>query len=175
MSILETDPPFGRGNTLGVSSVNDGKTWIGAGKVFLDCDPKTGVNYSNAPVHCVILRNRTGSALLPGTIVARTIDSATAISAGTTAFTAVVDEYLPATGVAVNDCFYGVLSGPCSILTAGTLAVGDVVKSGAAGKAAAGVGLGFTLSAVAAGKVRCLIGSGLTADDGVAAVGASAQ
>ena len=163
MSILSSDPPFGRGTTLGVSSVNDGKGLVGQFKTFLDVDTKTGQMLSNRPVTAIVVRNTSGGALLPGVVVQINLTNAYAAGAATSTQTAVVDEYLPAGGVAANDVFYGIVIGPTAITTAGTLAAGALFKGDAAGEIQAGAGMGYTLAAKAAnGRQRCIVGSQAT-------------
>jgi hypothetical protein len=145
MSVLTSDPPFGRGHTLGVKSVKDGNNVIGSVKVFTDADPHEGTVLSNREVRVVCLRNRTGDKLLPAQLVACNLEEATALATAADAIVAVVDEYLPASGVNVDDVFYGVVTGPTKV-KAGTLAAGDPVTVGAGGEGAAGDGLGMALA-----------------------------
>lgn len=136
MSLFD-DPPFALGQTLGVSSTNDGKSWVGVVKTFPDVNPITGVVRSNRVKTCVAVRNTSGVALLPKRVVA--FDTATAGPAGfseTKGYTAVtneervgvVDEYLPATGVAANDVYWVTVEGPTEVsvaLSGSDIAVGD--------------------------------------------------
>ena len=75
----------------------------------------------------------------------------------------VADEYLPAKGVANNDIFWVVVSGPTAIVTSATVAAGAGLTA-TAGKAAASdpakpaERIGFALKAPADGKVRALVG-----------------
>ena len=86
MSILNSDPWFGRGATLfsgpakyagmggTLASVDptNGTAVTGSQKVFTDTDPRTnsgGVLLSNRPVTCIAVRNTSGAVLLPGTVV----------------------------------------------------------------------------------------------------------
>jgi hypothetical protein len=149
MSVLTSDPPFGRGSTLGVKDVTQGNTWIGTIKVFTDANPHDGTVYSNREVRVVCLRNRTGNPLLAGQIVECNLEEATALGGGL--ITAVVDEYLPASGVAVDDVFYGVVTGPTKIdgLTA---AAGDTVTVGS------GSGLALSETDTVTGMTRVLVG-----------------
>jgi hypothetical protein len=81
-------------------------------------------------------------------------------AAATDAPLGVVDEYLPATGVANGDVFWLVVSGPVAITTAATLAAGALVTAtaGAAATGTAANAIGVVISAPAAGKVRTLVG-----------------
>jgi hypothetical protein len=159
MSVLTSDPPFGRGSTLGVKDVTQGNTWIGTMKVFTDANPHDGTVYSNREVRVVCLRNRHTDPLLPGQLVTCNLEEATGLAAAGDLIVAVVDEYLPASGVAVDDVFYGVVTGPTQVngLTAST---GDPVGVGAGGDAAAGAGLGVTLAETDAvtARTRTLVG-----------------
>ena len=68
MSLLN-DPPFSLGQTLGVSSTDDGKFWAGAVKEFPDTDPTTGKLRSGRRKVCVAVRNTSAAALLPKRVV----------------------------------------------------------------------------------------------------------
>ena len=136
MSLL-VDPPFSLGQTLGVTSANDGANWVGAVKQFPDVDPTTGRIRSNRVKTCVAVRNLSSIALAPKRVVS--FDTGTA---GLASFTqtkgyttatneervGVVDEYIPATGVAVNDVFWVTVEGPTEVavaLSGSDLVVGD--------------------------------------------------
>ena len=136
MSLL-SDPPFALGQTLGVTSATDGKNWVGVVKHFPDVNPITGVVRSNRLKTCVAVRNTSGAALLPKRVVA--FDTTTA---GLSSFTdtkgysavtneervGVVDEYLPAAGVAANDVYWVTVDGPTEVavaLSGSDIAVGD--------------------------------------------------
>jgi hypothetical protein len=169
MSILNSDPQFGRGQTLGVKEVPQGNSTTGVQKVFTDYDPRTsnmGVFLSNRPVTCVAVRNTSGGPLLPGTVVRF---KATAILDEVDAPAAapddgpmgVVDEYLPATGVADGDVFWVVVSGPVAIRTAGGVVPGDPVAA-SGGEAVAGAPtpgsyFGYAISEPVNGMVRALV------------------
>ena len=134
---FDLDPPFGLGQTLGVSSTADGTGWVGAVKQFPDVNPSTGKVRSNRLKTCVAVRNLAAAALLPKRVVTFRVGTA-----GTGVFSAVdgystvageervgvVDEHLPATGVAVNDIFWVTVEGPTEIahaLSGTEVAVGD--------------------------------------------------
>lgn len=169
MSILNSDPWFGRGQTLGVTEATAGGAVAGSVKVFSDSDPRTsksGEFLSNRLVTCVAARNTSGGALLPGAVVKfkasailSEVDGAAATAAG---LIGVVDEYLPASGVAVNDICWVVVSGPVAITTSASLAAGAAITA-TAGKAAASAAaadiVGYAISAPADGKVRAIVGT----------------
>jgi hypothetical protein len=167
MSILNSDPGFARGQTLGVKEPEQGKSVTGTVKVFTDSDPRTvnaGVFLSNRSVTCVAVRNTSGAPLLPGAVVkfkkAAILDEVDgAAAAATDAPLGVVDEYLPATGVANNDVCWVVVSGPTAINTAATLAPGALVTAtaGAAATGTAANAIGVVITAPANGKVRTLV------------------
>jgi hypothetical protein len=136
MSLL-IDPPFALGQTLGVTLATQGGNWVGAVKQFPDVNPTTGVVRSNRVKTCVAVRNTSAAALLPKRVV--TFDTGTA---GLASFTetkgysavtneervGVVDEHLPATGVAVNDVYWVTVEGPTEVsvaLSGSDLVVGD--------------------------------------------------
>jgi hypothetical protein len=185
MSILNSDPWFGRGQTLGITSPLQGGAVIGSQKAFTDYDPRTnnaGVFLSNRAVSCIAVRNTSGAALLPGqvvrfkkTAILTEVDSVAASIAD--APLGVVDEYLPATGVVNNDVFWLVVSGPTAIKTAATLAPGALVGVGAGGQAvagAAGTSVGVAISATANGAVRTLVNAAAGHSAAPASAGASA-
>jgi hypothetical protein len=136
MSLL-VDPPFALGQTLGVSSNDDGKNWVGAVKHFPDVDPTTGKVRSNRVKTCVAVRNVSGAALLPKRVARFDIDTAgVAPFADVDGYSAVtneervgvVDEYLPAAGVADKDVFWLTVAGPTEVavaLSGADVAVGD--------------------------------------------------
>lgn len=167
MSILNSDPWFGRGQTLGVTDVTAGGAVTGSQKVFTDADPRTsnsGLFLSNRPVTCIAVRNVSGAPLLPGAVVkfqkADVINNVDGTAAAATdAPLGVVDEYLPASGVANGDVFWLVVSGPTAITTAATLAAGALVTAtaGAAATGTAANAIGVVISAPAGGKVRTLL------------------
>jgi hypothetical protein len=118
-------------------------------------------------VTCIAVRNTSGGPLLPGAVVKfkkaailTEVDGAAA--AATDAPLGVVDEYLPAAGVANNDVFWLVVSGPTAINTAATLAPGALVTAtaGAAATGTAANAIGVVITAPANGKVRTLVNAG---------------
>lgn len=170
--ILMTDPGFGRGQTLGVTSADQGTSVTGTQKTFTDSDPRTsnaGQWLSNRAVTCIAARNVSGSAMLPGTAVKfkatallEEVDGNAATKVG---LTGVVDEYLPATGCADGDICWIVVSGPTAVTTAASVAAGASLTF-TGGKAAAGDPAkpaeiaGYALKAPANGMVRAIIGVG---------------
>jgi len=136
MSLL-IDPPFALGQTLGVTSANDGKNWVGVIKQFPDVNPITGVVRSNRVKTCVAVRNTSGGVLLPKRVVSfDTTTAGLAVFSETKGYSSVtndervgvVDEYLPATGVAVNDVYWVTVEGPTEVavaLSGADVAVGD--------------------------------------------------
>jgi len=161
MSTLTADPQFGRGHTLGggfTLKATDGNNVVGAAKIFTDTDPHTGVVFTNRDVRCVALRNKHTDPLLPGQLVAFNLDEVTGLAAAGDPEVGVVDEYLPASGVRVDDVFWAIVAGPTAIVTAAAVAKGDTLAVGAGGEADAGVGLGVALGEPEDGKVRALVG-----------------
>lgn len=138
---LQCDPPFGLGQTLGVTLANDslvgisgsyGDNWVGAVKEFVDVNPITGKVRSNRRKVCIAVRNTSTVALLPKRVVALAAGSLSAVNGyantANSEVVGVVDEYLPASGVAVNDVFWVTVDGPTevSVALSGTdVAVGD--------------------------------------------------
>lgn len=130
---LYVDPPFSLGQTLGVSSATDGTSWVGVVKVFPDVDPITGKVRSARLKKCIAVRNSSGQALKPKRAVAFSAGSHSAVS-GYTRLTndvvaGVVDEFLPAAGVAANDVFWVTVEGPTALAASQTVAVGDVLAA----------------------------------------------
>jgi len=134
---LFVDPPFSLGQTLGVSSADDGKGWVGTVKVFPDVNPATGQIRSNRVKTCISVRNASGGALLPKRLVRFAVGTAgTAVFSAVDGYAAVanneavgvVDEHLPASGVASNDVFWVTVKGPTEVahaLSGTAVAVGD--------------------------------------------------
>lgn len=161
MSLL-VDPPFALGQTLGVTSANDGKNWVGVVKQFPDVNPVTGVVRSNRVKTCVAVRNTSAAALLPKRVVS--FDTGTAglsVFTDTKGYSAVtneervgvVDEYLPASGVAVNDVYWVTVEGPTEVsvaLSGSDVAVGDRLAAITAATSGATTAGRVTKSGVAA-------------------------
>jgi hypothetical protein len=170
--ILMTDPGFGRGQTLGVKDATQGTSVTGTQKTFTDTDPRTSNQsqwLSNRPVTCIAVRNTSGGALLPGeavkfkaTAILDEVDGKAASAAAGT-LVGIVDEYLPATGVADKDVFWVVVSGPTAIETAASPAAGAALTVTAGKAAAADVAkpaevIGVAIAAKVGTKVRALVG-----------------
>lgn len=170
MSILTADPWFARGTTLGNTDTTSNSNIPGSVRVFQDVNPVTGVINSNALVRAVAMRNTSGSALTPGQVVkAKTaallseVDGAGDVDSPVVG---VVDEYLASGGVANNDIFWLIVSGPTTADSSGSISQGGFVSvgtSGTAGKVVASVAnktIGVALAAAANNKVRVLLGLG---------------
>jgi hypothetical protein len=172
MSTLTTDPGFARGQTLGVTVTmyeaenGDGSTVVGVRKVFRDEDPKTGAIKSNRTVECIAVKNTSGSALLPGAVAkfkdAAILSEVDGLATTSTALMGVVDEYLPAAGVANNEVFWLVVRGPSTVTkTATSVAAGaSYGLSATAGSAAAQSTnplLGFAIETSATTSGRLLV------------------
>jgi hypothetical protein len=139
---LQADPPFGLGQTLGIDGVNDslygisgasyGDNWVGCVKEFTDVNPVSGQVRSNRRKVCIAVRNTSGAALLPKRVV-RLTSSARGVATVADGYAAVandpyvgvVDEFLPAGGVAANDVFWVTVDGPTEVSVA--LSGADVV------------------------------------------------
>lgn len=124
--------PIGRGQTGYQGAAIDTSNLLyeknlGDVRVFNDTNPNTQARNSGFQVKCVLLRNKHNAALTPGQAIKFSTttpgESGAPVSAVTDEF-GVVDEYLPAAGVPVNDVFWCVLDGPTT--------VNIVTKSGAA-------------------------------------------
>lgn len=185
---LQVDPPFGLGQTLGVTNVNDslyglssgsyGDNWVGCVKEFTDVNPINGQVRSNRRKVCIAVRNTSAGALLPKRVV-RLAGNGTALfgaadgySAVTNdAFVGVVDEFLPAAGVAVNDVFWVTVDGPTEVSVA--LSGSDITVRGALSVITAA-----TSGATTAGRVTLSPLSSSTAganDNGTGVIGFAAS
>jgi hypothetical protein len=138
MSLL-VDPPFALGQTLGVSSTSDGTGWVGAVKEFTDINPTTGVIRSNRRKVCVAVRNTSGAALLPKKLVTfsgiGSADGQNTVAGNE--FVGVVDEFLPAAGVAANDVFWVTIEGPTEVVADAAVTAGNAVACDTAATAGA--------------------------------------
>lgn len=157
---LQVDPPFGLGQTLGIDGINDslygisgsyGANWTGCVKEFTDVNPITGQVRSNRRKVCIAVRNTSGAALLPKRVV-RLAGLGTALFGAADGYAAVandslvgvVDEWLPAGGVANNDVFWVTVDGPTEVavaLSGSDVAVRDrlsVVTAATSGATTAG-------------------------------------
>lgn len=169
MSALDTDPWFPRGATLGVTTTDQGVQIVGSARSFLDTQPNGTVN-SNALLKCIAVRNTSGGALLPGQVVkGKTTALLSEVDGNAdvdSPIVGVVDEYLPAAGVANNDIFWLVVNGPTTANSSGTVNQGAFVSVGTSGTAGTIVSsvanktVGVALSAASGNKVRVLVGLG---------------
>jgi hypothetical protein len=157
MSTLTADPGFARGQTLGVTVTlyeaenGDGSNVVGVRKVFRDEDPKTGALKSNRTVECIAVKNTSGSALVPGAVAkfkdAAILSEVDGLATTSTALMGIVDEYLPAAGVANNEVFWLVVRGPST-----------VTKTATSVAAGASYGLSATAGSAAAQSTNPLLG-----------------
>lgn len=171
MSTLTADPGFPRGQVLGITKtyydaeVGDGSHLLGVHKVFADTSPQSGQILSNETVECVAVKNTTGAALLPKTLV-RFSPSAvlTSVDLGANATDTrigIVDEYLPAAGAAAGEVLWVVVKGPTVVTTTGNaITAGASVSAHATtrGKVEAGSTLkvGVAISDAQGTEVRLL-------------------
>lgn len=167
---LQVDPPFSLGQTFGPTTPNDsltgpasgsyGDNWVGAVKEFTDVNPTTGVLRTNRRKVCVAVRNASGVTLQPKRLV-QFSTAAGKVFSEVTGYAAVaneervgvVDEWLPASGVANGEVFWVTVEGPTEVATAIT---GTAVASGdrlCAITAAASTGSITNASTDAAGRV----------------------
>jgi len=172
MSTLTADPGFARGEVLGVTKKyysaenGDGSHMLGVHKVFRDVDVRAeGKVLSNETVECVAVKNTSGGALLPGTLVefkaAAPLTEVATAGADASIRVGVVDEYLPAAGVPDDEVFWVVVKGPTKVDTDGS----STYTNGAAIQAAAGVGERGYAEPHSAGEKRGFV---LTTTDGSA-------
>lgn len=170
---LHVDPPFGLGQTLGLTEpaydgnwtgqVTPGVNWLGAVKVFPDANPLTGAVRSGRVKTCVVVKNTSGITLLPKRVVRFAVGTA-----GLAPFTTVdgyssvtneervgvVDEFLPATGVANGEAFWVTVEGPTEVavaLSGADVVVGDRLAAITAAASTGTTAGRVTKSAVAAG------------------------
>ena len=185
---LQADPPFGLGQTLGVTSVNDslyglssgsyGDNWVGCVKEFTDVNPINGQVRSNRRKVCIAVRNTSGVALLPKRVV-RLAGTGKALYGAADGYTAVandalcgvVDEFLPAGGVAADDVFWVTVDGPTEVAVA--LSGSDVAVRSALSVVTAAASTSTT-----AGRVTVSPVSGATTgsnDNGIGVIGYAAS
>jgi hypothetical protein len=186
MSTLTADPGFARGQVLGIlwkaydAETGDGSHVIGARKVFRDEDPKSGKILSNRTVECIAVKNVSGGALLPGSLVKFKAAATTGQFSGgilgevdATATTTnatpaangligIVDEYLPTAGVADKEVFWLVIRGPSTVTKTSTsvsagAAYGTSATAGSAAAHTAGtttlIGYAIEDSATTSGRL----------------------
>jgi hypothetical protein len=138
---LQVDPPFGLGQTWfslgsGESIKNDsyhgiqssasyGDNFVGVVKEFTDVNPVTGQVRSNRRKVCIAVKNTATIALAPKRVVAFNT-AAGKLFTEVNGYSAslneerigVVDEWLPAAGVTVNDIFWVTVNGPTEVSAA---------------------------------------------------------
>jgi hypothetical protein len=191
---LQVDPPFGLGQTwfsLGPSETlkNDsyhgiqsaaayGDNFAGVVKEFTDVNPITGQVRTNRRKVCVAVKNTSAGALLPKRIVSFNTAAGKLLTEvnGYSRLTneervGVVDEWLPASGVTVNDIFWVTVDGPTEVTAAvsGTaIAAGDRLAAITAATSGATVAGRATPASTGATDVQGAIGyamsAGTTAD-----------
>lgn len=157
MSTLTADPGFARGQVLGIlwkaydADNGDGSHVLGVRKVFRDENPQTGALNSNHTVECICVKNTSGGALLPGQVAkfkaSAILTEVDGLATTSTELMGVVDEYLPAAGVAANEVFWLVISGPST-----------VTKTSTSVSAGASYGLSATAGSAAAQSTNPLLG-----------------
>lgn len=132
MGLGAAEALFPRGSTFYNGGTIDSNNLLGGNilgqlRMFPDKNPSptsTSPNSStsNLQVTCIALRNKIGSALLPGQAVLFSTTTtgetgATITQTGTpNVLFGIVDEYLPAAGVPSNDIFWCVIKGPTTAL-----------------------------------------------------------
>ena len=141
---ISASPPFGRGETAGVSAVTDLVNLEGMEFTFQDINwtssDSTKPRRTSKQVVCRCVRNVSGIALLGARLAVYSTTSGTYGNrvdgyGSTTAqkIAGVVDEFLPSGGVADKDLFWIAVEGPSSCLTniaslgANNIAVGGPV------------------------------------------------
>lgn len=160
MSTFTADPGFGRGQTLGITvkmyeaENGDGSTIVGTVKEFRDEDPSTGELKGNGTAVCIAVKNSSGGALLPGQVAkfkdAALLKEVDGLATTSTALMGIVDEYLPAAGVADGEVFWLVVRGPST-----------VTKTSTSVSAGAAYGLSATAGSAAAQSTNPLLGYAL--------------
>ena len=169
MSALDADPWFGRGQTLGVTSADDGVGIVGTQRWFTDTNPITGAVNSNVPVRCIAMRNTSSGTLSAGQVVkgksTALLSEVDGDAVVDSPIVGVVDEYL-SKAVAINDIFWVVVNGPTTANSDGAISQAAFVSvgtGGTAGKLVASVAnktAGVSLAAASGNKVRVLLGIG---------------
>lgn len=179
---------FSRGSTFSGNgqftvALTDGTEFEGQEVVFQDFDWSVSpfgprANGNCGKVRCRIVRNVSGGALLPKTLVkykagfdGSQVDGAVS-SLAARCFP--VDEFLPAAGVANNDLFYIVVEGYATLLTPAAGDGTNVIAAGAAlvsageagGRVTAQVTTGATtpLASQLQNKIGYAVGTGTTAN-----------
>lgn len=139
----DNSPPFSRGETYyGGRVINsaalEGVELEGRVKEFEDMNINAvgaKVLLTAFPVWCMVVRNSTGAAILPGSTVALDPTNpghALSVPAALAArHAAIADEYLPAAGVPSNDLFWVVINGPTTGISDGTPTAGSIAVTSA--------------------------------------------
>lgn len=148
----QENPPFERGQTFfqgATTNLVDGANLEGSLWTFSDLDYSQSGQRSartGREVKCMVVRNRTGSAMLPKLIAKLKVDGSAyefggqvngyATTVGEVGYP--IDEYLPAAGVPDGDLFFVVVKGPamCTTAAAGdtTISTGSKVIPSTGGK-----------------------------------------
>jgi hypothetical protein len=173
MSTLTADPGFARGQTLGITSTNvydasvgDGAHLLGVRKTFRDENPQTGALLSNHTVDCICVKNTSGGAILPGTLVkfkgAAILSEVDGGAVAATLLMGVADEYLPAAGAPNNEVFWVVVNGPTTVTKTATsvsagAAYGPSATAGSAAAQGANALLGYAIDTSATTSGRVLV------------------
>lgn len=184
---LQVDPPFSLGQTLGVTGANDtmwppyasyGDNWAGCVKEFTDVNPLTGQVRSNRRKVCVAVRNTSGGALLPkrvvrlsGTGVGLWSQADGYASIANEPLCGVVDEFLPAAGVAANDVFWVTVDGPTEVAVA--LSGSDVAVRSALSVVTAAASTSTTAGRVSVSPLSSSTAGGN--DNGIGVIGYAAS
>jgi hypothetical protein len=166
----DENPPFARGETFYNGDTIDatdlggehleGKEWV-----FEDVHPETGVVRTGRSVRCRVVRNTAAIALLPARLAsfeASDKEYGSRIDGYATTLAAEcypIDEYLPTTGVVVNDLCYIVVEGPSEVKTNLAGDATNVFSAGSWGVAATAA----TSGATTAGRVEVQVLTGATA------------
>jgi hypothetical protein len=177
---LQVDPPFGLGQTwvslgAGETAKNDsyhgiqssaayGDNFTGAVKEFTDVNPITGQVRTNRRKVCVAVKNTSAGVLLPKRIVTFSTAAGKLFSEvnGYSRVTneervGVVDEFLPAAGVANDEVFWVTVEGPTEVavgLSGTDIAAGDRLCAITAATSGATTAGRVTPSALTAGTAN---------------------
>jgi len=175
-----TEPPMKLGETLqgtnpDASTVLINDHWLG--QIFYHPTPPAvdgGPRASGRPIKAILLRNTSGTTLY-GKRLGQIVEGVAAINntvagyavASTAARCVIIDSYLPSSGVADDDIFWGIIEGPCIGQMQTLASAASVVVAGAFLVAGSGAGtatnttsggLGMTTAPV----VQNLVGVALT-------------
>jgi hypothetical protein len=158
---------YGRGKT---GADGENPHLLGQEKSFLDVnyasvEPGIAPRLSESMVHCRWVKNVSGGVLLPGAMVKYLAteygEHITAEAGAGDIANGVVDEYLPAAGVADNKSFWIVQRGPTKVIGGAVVAAGVSFVPGSSGEAAAFSTSGDALEAATlAGRAMELMADG---------------